>query len=80
MRRKKEPAETQNVIYSPDALLTDQQLATYLQLKPQSLRLWRSAHRGSLPYIRLGRRAIRYRFADVQAWLTAHVETHEVRR
>ena len=48
-------------------LLTPEDLAAALQLQPQSLAVWRS--RGDGPrYVKVGGR-VRYRVADVEAWL-----------
>ncbi len=53
-------------------LLTDEQVAEYLQLRgAHTLAHWRTSKKYSLPYIRIGR-AIRYRKEDVEAFLLEH--------
>ena len=48
-------------------ILTDKQLATELTVLPRTLRLWR--HTRGLPHIKLTSKIIRYRRADIDAWL-----------
>ena len=76
MGKKNSPPTSAPPAYISDSLLTDRELANYLRLKPITLRIWRSARRG-LPYIRVGRRNIRYRFSDVQQWLDSNREVRE---
>ncbi len=49
----------------PD-LLTEKQLASYLQITSRAAANWRKD--GTLPYFRI-RRSIRYRRADIDRWL-----------
>ncbi|MBI4662163.1 MAG: helix-turn-helix domain-containing protein [Verrucomicrobia bacterium] len=49
------------------ALLTDQQAAEFLSVKPRTLRLWR--HARGLPHIRITTKEIRYRLSDLEDWL-----------
>jgi hypothetical protein len=49
-------------------LLTEAQTAAVLNLKPATLRHWRWSRSG-LPFVRLGTKAIRYRAADVEAFV-----------
>jgi len=51
-------------------LLTPDQAAAYLDLKEQTLAVWRSTRRYGLRYIRVGRN-IRYRKRDLDAFLDA---------
>ena len=51
-------------------LLTDTQAAALLSVEPRTLRLWR--HTRGLPHIRLTSKVIRYRRADLDAWLGRH--------
>ena len=55
-------------------LLSEQEAAEFLGLKPTTLTTWRCVGRyPDLPYIRLGGgRAIRYRLADLEAWVQKH--------
>jgi len=50
------------------ALLTTEEAAALVDAKPQTLAIWRCTGRHNLPYVRVGR-LIRYREADVLAWL-----------
>ncbi len=49
------------------AVLTDEQLAAELAVEPRTLRLWR--HCRGLPFVKITPRVIRYRRADIDAWL-----------
>jgi len=51
----------------PERLLTAPELAALLGLQVQSLARWRCTREGP-PYLKVGR-AVRYRQADVDAWL-----------
>jgi excisionase family DNA binding protein len=51
-----------------DAFWTPKELAEYLNLKTQTLALWRATGRHGLPFVRCGS-AIRYRKLDVEKWL-----------
>ena len=50
------------------ALLTEDETAAYLGIKPQTLATWRCTKRYALPFVRVGR-AIRYRPSDVEKFL-----------
>jgi len=54
------------------ALLTETQVAEFLQLAPGTLQVWRCTKRYPLPYVKLAR-AIRYRMEDLQAFVAARV-------
>jgi excisionase family DNA binding protein len=51
-------------------LLTRDQAAQYVGVKPQTLALWRSVGRYGIPVIKVGR-LVRYRRTDLDAWLEA---------
>lgn len=51
-------------------LLDEKQAADYLTVSPGTLSVWRSTGRYSLPFVKVGRR-VRYRIADLDAWLEA---------
>lgn len=55
---------------NPNELLTNDQAAALVGLKPQTLQNWRMTGKYNLPYIRVGR-LIRYRRADVMNWLAS---------
>jgi excisionase family DNA binding protein len=49
-------------------LLTNEEAAAYLGLKPGTLDVWRSTKRYCLPYIKVGR-LVRYRKSDLDRFL-----------
>jgi excisionase family DNA binding protein len=51
-----------------DPLLTDQQAAKLLGIKPSTLQIWRTQRRYSLPYVKVGR-CVRYRRSAVEAFI-----------
>jgi hypothetical protein len=51
---------------APDAILTRDQVAQWLQVRP------RQVERLGVPYFDLGRKTKRYRAQDVLDWLEAH--------
>ena len=53
-------------------LLTAEETAEILGVKPQTLAVWRCAKRYGLPYLKLGR-SIRYRLDDVESFIAASV-------
>jgi excisionase family DNA binding protein len=54
-------------------LLDESQAAQYLTLAPGTLSVWRSTGRYSIPFLKVGRR-VRYRRADLDAWLETRVQ------
>ena len=56
------------------ALLTTKEVATMLGIKPHTLEVNRSyGGRINIPYIKIGR-LVRYRLADVEAFIARHLE------
>ena len=51
-------------------LLDEKAAADLLQLSPGTLSVWRSTGRYSIPFVKVGRR-VRYRRADLEAWLAS---------
>ena len=49
--------------------------AKYLGFQPQTLAIWRTTGRYDLPYLKCGR-LVRYRRADLDAWLASRRRTH----
>lgn len=49
-------------------LLNEEKAAQILDIKPQTLAVWRMTGRHGLPYVRVGRN-VRYRLSDLLAWL-----------
>jgi excisionase family DNA binding protein len=53
----------------PEHELKDEKAAAqYLQVSPGTLQVWRSTRRYPLPFVKIGRN-VRYRLADLQAFL-----------
>lgn len=52
-------------------LLSEDELATLLEVKPHTLAVWRSEGKGP-DYTRLGK-SVFYRQADVETWVAANV-------
>jgi len=48
--------------------MNEEQAAAFLGVKPNTLAVWRASGRYDLPFVRIGR-LIRYRRADLEAWL-----------
>jgi predicted DNA-binding transcriptional regulator AlpA len=49
-------------------LLTTEEAAAILDVRPQTLAVWRSSKRHGPPYVKIGHN-IRYRMRDLEAWL-----------
>lgn len=52
-------------------LLTDDEAAKRLGTSPNTLANWRATGRVTVPYIKIGRN-VRYRAADLEAFIAAH--------
>jgi excisionase family DNA binding protein len=52
----------------PTPLLSEIEAAEILNVTAGTLSVWRCTRRYPLPYVKVGR-AIRYRLADLEAWL-----------
>ena len=57
-----------NLIAAGADLLDEQAAAALLTVAPGTLGVWRSTGRYNLPFLKVGR-AVRYRRADLVAWL-----------
>ena len=53
---------------SSSALLSPEQAAEMLGLKPQTLSVWRCSGRYDLPFVRVGR-LVKYRLADIEDFI-----------
>ena len=62
----------QNLIAAGADLLDDKAAAAHLQVSPGTLSVWRSTGRYNLPFFKIGRK-VRYRRADLDAWLEKRV-------
>jgi excisionase family DNA binding protein len=58
---------------SGEELITEQELARLLSVSLSTVKRLRASGEGP-PVIRIGKRAIRYRRSDVQAWLRRQAE------
>jgi len=61
------------IIPTNTSLLTRKQAAEYLGLKENTLAVWATTKRHSLPYVKVGR-LVKYRLADLQAFLERNVQ------
>lgn len=52
----------------PERLLTEDEAAELLAIKPQTLSVWRTNKRYALKYVKCGR-LVRYKLSDVQAFI-----------
>lgn len=55
-------------------LLTEDEAAVVLAIKPQTLAAWRCRGAQSLPFVKIGR-AVRYRVSDLEAWMEKRTAT-----
>ena len=68
------PAMPPDTEHPPDRLITDDELAAQLRISTRTLHRWAARGDGP-PAIYRGPKFLRYRPADVDAWLDAHVRT-----
>ena len=54
-------------------LLTERETARLLRLEPRTLQAWRLRGDKKLPFVRLSRRAVRYRPEDVRSFVEQHL-------
>lgn len=54
--------------YHPGRLLTRDEAAELLNLKPNTLAVWKTTHRHHIPVVKVGRLA-RYRYEDLLAFI-----------
>lgn len=57
---------------APSGLMTTEQAASYLTLKPATLQVWRSTNRRTIPYVKIGGQ-VRYRRTDLDAFIDANL-------
>ena len=55
-------------ILAPSELLSREEAAAYLGIRPQTLAVWHTTHRHKIPLIKVGSK-VRYRKSDLDAWL-----------
>ena len=54
-------------------LMTPEEVAEYLGISVETLNVWRCTKRYDLPYVKAGR-LVRYRIADVEAFIASRVQ------
>jgi len=59
-----------------DKLLTVEEIAEYLSLKPSTIYQW--THQGFIPHIKLGSR-VRFRMSQIEKWLESRTVNGRVR-
>lgn len=59
-----------------DSLLEPEKAAAFLQVKPETLQVWRSTKRYPLAYVKVGR-LVRYRQSDLDAFLRVRTQGAE---
>jgi predicted DNA-binding transcriptional regulator AlpA len=64
------PAAQSTDAIAPGDLLDEKEVAAMLRMSPGSLRNWRSLGIG-IPYSKIGKRTVRYRRADVDAFVAS---------
>jgi len=57
-----------------EQLLTREEAAEYLGVRPNTLAIWMHAGRYDLPVVKIGR-AVRYRLEDLEAFVERHTVT-----
>lgn len=70
MQANEHGAQNATPTYKPSDLLDEKEAARYLKLATTTLRNWRAAREGPVA-LKIGRRAVRYRFADLEAFIAA---------
>jgi excisionase family DNA binding protein len=55
-------------------MMTREQAAEYLGVKPQTLSVWATTGRYDLPFVRVGR-SVRYRLADLEQFIASRTVT-----
>lgn len=54
-------------------LLTREEAAAFLSIKPQTLAVWHTTRRYNLPVVKVGR-AVRYRLSDLEKFVASRIE------
>lgn len=66
---RNEQSQQSSPAYKPSDLLDEREAALYLKLSATTLRNWRAAKKGPAA-LKIGSRAIRYRCADLEDFIT----------
>ncbi len=64
----------QSIVQASNSLLDEKAAAAVLDVTPGTLSVWRSTGRYALPFLKVGRN-VRYRHADLLAWLDKRTRT-----
>ena len=56
-----------------DTLLSNEEAAAYLGIKPNTLTIWRTTKRFEIPYIQIGRK-IKYKKSDLDKFLNKNIK------
>lgn len=67
--------DLRNLVHTSVHLLDDKAAAAVLDVTPGTLSVWRSTGRYGLPFLKVGRN-VRYRQADLQAWLESRTRAN----
>jgi excisionase family DNA binding protein len=59
----------------PSRLLDEYEVATWLSISVRTLRNWR-VQGGHIPFIRVGRKTVRYQSSAIESWLASRVRTN----
>lgn len=68
--------DAENSSFEHKALMTQREAALYLGTSVGVLNVWRHLGKQKIPFVRWGRH-IRYRKADLAAWIESNVENKE---
>jgi len=60
-----------------DKLLTVEEIAEYLSLKPSTIYQW--THQGSIPHVKLGNR-VRFKVSQIERWLESRTVNGRTRK
>ena len=66
-----------SILKAQSNLLTNEQAADFLGIAPNSLAVWRTTKRYSLPYVKVGR-LVKYRLDDLNAFLESRTISSEI--
>ena len=60
----------ETIVRASRELLNEKQAATYLDLSPGTLSVWRSTGRYNLIFVKIGSK-VRYRLSDLENWVAS---------
>ena len=73
MDQQTSPARPPIAAHDPDALLNQVQAASLIGVSERTLECWRWRGDGP-PYVKISRRAVRYRRRDIQEWAESRLQ------